>query len=299
GPGDGLGVVEDLAHGQPRADAARGGRARARGDRAGRDVRHLPGRRVRRGAARRAVHPGRHEPLQRLLRRPARSGHGGPPRARPGHRGRARAAEAGAAGDLRLLQPGGRLRDLPRGDERRRTARHRRALDPRRCAVHGRSAALRLRGARRGLRLSLLRGRRRRGLDVRPARDVPRGGLRPGGARRPARRSDPGRQQRPRPRHGPARRQADACRAPRAIADPDDVRGDGLRRLSHRAAGDLRPPARAVALPALAHPAAGREARAHGAQSLRRADAQRRAGALGPVAARLLRAPCRRHPGLL
>ena len=59
-------------------------------------VADLPGR-----AARRAVHPGRHEPLQRLLRRPPRRRHRGPARPGAGHRGRARAAAPGAGRDLR------------------------------------------------------------------------------------------------------------------------------------------------------------------------------------------------------
>ncbi len=69
--------------------------------------------RVRRGAARRDLHPGRHQPLQRLLRRPSRRRHRGP--ARPGarHRRRARAAPPGAGRHLRLVRPRGPRRRLP------------------------------------------------------------------------------------------------------------------------------------------------------------------------------------------
>ena len=54
--------------------------------------------------ARRAVHPGRHEPLQRLLRRAPRRRHRGPARPRARDRRRARAAQAGAARDLRRVR---------------------------------------------------------------------------------------------------------------------------------------------------------------------------------------------------
>ena len=74
--------------------------------------------RVRRRAARRAVHPGRHEPLQRLLRRAPRRRHRGPPRPGAGHRRRAGAAAPGARRDLRLVRAGGAVRRLP--DRRRR-----------------------------------------------------------------------------------------------------------------------------------------------------------------------------------
>ena len=61
-------------------------------------------RRVRRRAARRDLHPGRDEPVQRLLRRAPRRRHRGPPRAGARHRRRPRAAAAGAARDLRRLR---------------------------------------------------------------------------------------------------------------------------------------------------------------------------------------------------
>ncbi len=89
-------------------------------------------------------------------------------------------------------------------------------LDPRGRAVHGRPAAVRLRGARRGLRLPLLRHRRRLRLDVRAAAVLALGVLR---ARRPgraARDRDPRREQHPRHGHRSARRQAHARGAARA-----------------------------------------------------------------------------------
>ena len=63
----------------PAGGGAGAGRHRAGGDRG-----HVQGPDVRGGAARRAVHPGRDEPLQRLLRRPPRRRHRGPARARCG-----------------------------------------------------------------------------------------------------------------------------------------------------------------------------------------------------------------------
>ena len=68
-------------------------------------ARALPPARVRRRAARRDVHPGRDEPLQRLLRRAPRRRHRGPARPRARDRRRARAAAPGAAGDLRHVRP--------------------------------------------------------------------------------------------------------------------------------------------------------------------------------------------------
>ena len=114
-------------------------------------------------AARRDDDPGRDEPLQRLLRRPPRRRRRGP--ARPGARdgGRPRAAAPGARRDLRLLRrsPCSRASTSWPWPGPILLARRRR-LDPRRRALHRRPAALRLRGARRGLRLPVLRHRRRR-----------------------------------------------------------------------------------------------------------------------------------------
>ena len=66
------------------ADAAGRDRAGARRHRAGRLRARLPPAAVRRRAGRRDLHPGRHEPLERLLRRAPRRRHRGPPR--PGAR---------------------------------------------------------------------------------------------------------------------------------------------------------------------------------------------------------------------
>ena len=173
--------------------------------------------RVRRRAARRAVHPGRDEPLERLLRRAPRRRHRGP--ARPGARDRrrARAAAPGAGRDLRRVR---RSRSL--------------------CGVYlivvagwelllvgaasilagvlytGGPRPVRLRGPRRGVRLPVLRRRRRRRLLLRAGRAARVGGVRARGAGRAAGRGDPRGQQRPRPRDRPARGQADARGAARA-----------------------------------------------------------------------------------
>ena len=110
--------------------------------------------RVRRRAARRDPHPGRDEPLERLLRRAARRRHRGPPRPGARHRRRARAAAAGAHRDLRDVRRSpcscGSTSSPVAGPG---AAARRRRLDPRRRALHGRAAAVRLRGPRRGLRL--------------------------------------------------------------------------------------------------------------------------------------------------
>src|SRR3954447_11611497 len=90
--------LEDLAHGRAAADAARGRGSRPRRDGARRHRRRLPAPGLRVRAARRGLHPGRDEPVERLLRRPARRGHRGPARPRPGHPGRARGAPARGPG---------------------------------------------------------------------------------------------------------------------------------------------------------------------------------------------------------
>ncbi len=68
---------------------------------------------LRRRAARRAVHPDRDEPLQRLLRRPPRRRHRGPARARARHGRRARPAAPGADRDLRRVRARRARRRLP------------------------------------------------------------------------------------------------------------------------------------------------------------------------------------------
>ena len=193
-------------------------------------------RRLRRRAARRDLHPGRHQPLQRLLRRAPRRRHRGPPRARARDRRRPRPAAPGARRDLRVASGWRCLCGVYLVCARRPDpARHRRRVDPRRRALHRRPAALRLRGPRRGLRLPVLRRRRRDRLLLRAGRAADVGGLRARGPGRPARVRDPRRQQRPRPGDRPARRQAHAGRATRARARAYPVRTHGLRRLPDRA----------------------------------------------------------------
>ncbi len=125
-------------------------------------------------------------------------------------------ARAGAAGDLRHVRPGRRLRRLPGGGGWARAAGGRGRLDPRRGALHGRAAALRLRGPRRAVRVPVLRHRRRRRLLLRAGAVAALAGVRLRGPRGSAGQRDPGGQQRPRPRDRPAGRQAHACRAARA-----------------------------------------------------------------------------------
>ena len=74
---------------------------------------HVQAAHVRRHAARRAVHPDRHEPLQRLQRRAPRRRHRGPARPGAGHRRRPRPAQAGADRHLRRLRARGAGRRLP------------------------------------------------------------------------------------------------------------------------------------------------------------------------------------------
>ena len=208
------------------------GRARARARRHGarRHGRALRPAALRRRAARRAVHPGRREPLERLLRRAPRCRHGGPPRSRAGDGRRARPAAPGADRDVRDVRAGVALRRLP--DRRRRlgAAAGRRRLDPRGRAVHRRSAPLRLRGPRRAVRVPLLRDRRGRRLVLRADRALVVGGVRAGGAGRAVGVRRARRQQRARPRHRQTRRQAHAGGSARARAHARPLCRDGLRR---------------------------------------------------------------------
>ena len=106
---------EDLAHGRARAHAARGGRAGAGRHRAGgRAGGRASRRRVHRRAARRAAHPGRDEPVQRLLRRAARRRHRGPPRARCASPPGASCPRGRCSSRRTHLRPGRALRGLPR-----------------------------------------------------------------------------------------------------------------------------------------------------------------------------------------
>src|SRR3954453_272278 len=91
-----------LAHGRAAAHAAVDRRARARRHRPCRDGARRPQLGGLRGrAARCPVHPGRHQPVQRLLRRAPRRGHGGPPGPGARHGRGPRAATAGG-----LVPPG-------------------------------------------------------------------------------------------------------------------------------------------------------------------------------------------------
>ena len=135
--------------------------------------------------------------------------HGRPARAGAGHLGRAGDAAAGAERDLDRLRRRRRLRDLPGGGRRDRDPADRRRLDRRRRALHRRPAPLRLRRARRGLRLPLLRPGRRQRLLLRAARAARRAAAGALDLGRLPRHRDPRRQQRARPRDRPAGRQDD------------------------------------------------------------------------------------------
>ena len=204
-----------LADGRPPAHAAGGGGAGARRHGLRGDARHLQAADVRRDDARRAADPDRHEPLQRLQRRAPRRRHRGP--ARPGARDRRRPrpAQAGADRDLRRLRPGRARRRLPDRHRRLAAAAGRHRLDPRRRALHRRPAPVRVRGSRRGLRLPLLRRRRRDRHVLRADGGAQLGVVRAGGAGRPAGDRDPDGQQRPRPRDRPPGGQEDARRPAR------------------------------------------------------------------------------------
>jgi hypothetical protein len=105
--------MADLAYGRPPPHAAGRGGTGAGRHRAGvvGGIARLA--RLRRRAARRALHPGRHQPLQRLLRRAPRRRHRGAARAGAGDRRRAGAATAGADRHLRQLRARHPLWDLP------------------------------------------------------------------------------------------------------------------------------------------------------------------------------------------
>ena len=228
---------EDLGDGGAAADAAGGGGAGAGRDRGGGAVGRPPAALggLRGGADRLDLHPDRHQPRQRLLRRQARCRHRRPAGAGAGHLGRAGDPAAGAAGDLDRLRGGGRLRHLPDRGGGHRDPPDRRALDRRRRPLHGRAAALRLRRARRGLRLPLLRPGRRQRLLLRPGRAARRAAARALDLDRLPRHRDHRRQQRPRRRDRPPGRQDDD-----GGADGPARRGQPLRAAG---TGRLRGPA--------------------------------------------------------
>ena len=157
--------------------------------------------RIRRGAHRQPLHPDRHQPRQRLLRREAGGRHSRPTRSRAGHGGGPGGPPPRAGRHMDRVRGRGGGRHLPHGGGRSRDARDRSRVDTRRGALHGGPAPLRLRGPRRGLRVHLLRARRGQRLLLRPARgDLgPLGGSL--GQRRADLDGDSGRQQRPRHRH--------------------------------------------------------------------------------------------------
>ena len=74
-----------------------------------------------------------------------------------GDRRRARAAPPGADRDVCDVRAGGAVRRLPGGGRRLGADRRRRRIDPRGRALHGRPAPVRLRGARRAVRVPVLR----------------------------------------------------------------------------------------------------------------------------------------------
>ena len=173
-----------VGDGREAAHAAGGGGAGARRHRAGRHRGRVPAARVRVRADRQRLHPDRHEPVERLLGRPPRRRHRGS--ARPGtrHRRRTDAAAAGARGDVRGLRDRGGGRRVPHRHRRLAAARGRRGLDTRRRALHRRAAAVRLRGARRAVRVPVLRDRGGGRLLLRADRGARLGGVRAVGAGR-------------------------------------------------------------------------------------------------------------------
>ena len=197
---------------------------------------------------------GRLEPGQRPVRLPVRRGRRGPCRAAP--RGGTRAPRAARAGHRHRGRPRpGRARGAVPGDHRglahpgARPAGHRQ-----RGGLHGRSLAVRLPRARRGLRLRLLRSRRRRRHCVPPdagPRAAGAGRLRPG--RRPHHRH-PGRQQPARHRARPEGRQADARRPTRGGRRRPRVRPAPGRGIPHaRGAAPGRRRVAGAAAPARRH----------------------------------------------
>ena len=148
--------------------------------------------------------------------------------------------------------------------------------------LHGRSAAVRLRGARRGLRVPVLRHRRGHRLVLRAAPHAALAGVR---ARRPGRPpdlGDPRRQQRARHRHRPPRRQAHAGGAPRPRPHAHDLHRDARARVRELVGAVVRRLALAVAVPDGAGRAARVVGRARRAHPQRRAVAERGAGRRAP-----------------
>ena len=110
--------------------------------------------------------------------------------------------------------------------------------------LHGRPAALRLRGHGRAVRVPVLRPGRRQRLLLRAARAARLAAVLALDLGRAALDRDPGRQQHPRPRDRPPRRQAHARRPARARADQNPVRGLRRRRLRASSASASPPKGR-------------------------------------------------------
>ena len=180
------------------------------------------------------------------------------------------------------------MRRLPGGGRRAGADRGRRRLDPRGRAVHGRTAAVRLRGAGRGVRVPVLRDRGGDGLLLRAGAGTAVAGVRVRGAGRPAGERDPGRQQRARPRDRPPRGQAHARGAPGTRAHAHAVHGDGRRRVPVRAAAVGARLDDGVAVALLGGDPAGARHDQRREHPHRRARAERRAGEDGRAAAGLL-----------
>src|SRR5215207_7518274 len=273
------------------ADAARRDRAGAGGHGPGRVGGHVPCAAVRGSAGGQRVHPDRHEPLERLLGRPSRCRHRGP--ARPGARDGRRpdASPACARGHLRGLRRGGGGGPLPRRGGRLGAARGGCRLDPRRRALHGRPAPVRIRGARRAVRVPVLRPCGRGGVLFRPDGGAALGGRGAGRAGGAARRGHPGGEQRARRRHRPPRGEANPRGEARARARAHAVRGDGGHHLSDprrartRSFGLAAAPARRAAAGAAACP--------HRQDQLGWTGAERGPRRHGPVACGVLAAPGR------
>src|SRR3954466_4616377 len=290
-----------LADGGAPAHAAGRGRAGAGRHGAGGHRGHVPPAGVRGRDDRRPVHPGRHEPVQRLFGRAAGRRRRRPAGAGAGDRGRARATAPGADRDLRGVRRGRAGRLVPDRGGRLGAAGGRRRLDPRRRALHRRPAAVRLRGARGGVCVPFLRRRGGRRFLLRPGGAARVGAVRAGRAGGPAGGGDPRGQQRPRPGDRPAGRQTHARRAPRALARAGPLWGDGLRRVPQRAGAvaGRRGLGRAEGDAGLAGAAACRADRADRAQPDRRAVAERRARPDRPTTAGVLRAVVGRVVGEL
>lgn len=179
----------------------------------------------------RGADPGGHQLRQRPLRLREGRGHRVPPGAVAGHPGRVRDPRDHEAGHRRGADPHPVGRPLPRVARRLARGPHRPLLRGRGAALHRRTAAAGLPGARRPLRAGVLRtgGGGRDLLRAGPERQPHGGGRRVGPG--PAVRGHPRGQQPPGRGRGPAHRQADPRRAFRTRLRPRRIRGRGGGRL--------------------------------------------------------------------